>query len=132
MGDGRKRALRVKFDRRLKIEFHGAKITSDAGLILYREMDDILGLTAHVEEVLQDPRTRKNNEHRMTALLRKIQYRTLTTLLEKLIKISAKVVQHSGYVMFQMAEVAVPRDMFAAILDKIAQLRICRGPGWNG
>jgi len=40
MGDGRKRDLRVQFDRRLKLEFHGAKITSNGGLFLHRELDD--------------------------------------------------------------------------------------------
>jgi hypothetical protein len=48
---------------------------------------------------------------------------SLTTLREKLIKIGAKVVSHGRYVAFQMAEVAVPRQLFAAILERIAALR---------
>ena len=52
-----------------------------------------------------------------------IQDWTLTSLREKLIKIGAKVVSHGRYVMFQMAEVAIPRDMFADILQRIADLR---------
>jgi hypothetical protein len=48
---------------------------------------------------------------------------SLTSLKEKLIKIGAKVVSHSRYVAFQMAEVAVPRQTFQEILRLIAELR---------
>jgi hypothetical protein len=48
---------------------------------------------------------------------------TLTSLREKLIKIGAKVVSHGRYVTFQMAEVAIPRDVFAELLQRIAALR---------
>ena len=48
---------------------------------------------------------------------------SLTSLREKLIKIGAKVVSHGRYVVFQMAEVAVPRQMFADILSLIFRLR---------
>ena len=45
MGDRRKRALRIQFDGKLRREFHGAKITSDAGLLLFRELDEAFRLT---------------------------------------------------------------------------------------
>ena len=48
---------------------------------------------------------------------------SLTSLREKLVKISAKIVTHARYVTFQMAEVAVPRDLPEEILRMIAQLR---------
>ena len=48
---------------------------------------------------------------------------SLTSLKEKLIKIGAKVVSHGRYVAFQMAEVAIPRNLFADILRLIAELR---------
>ena len=46
MGEAKKGCFRVQFNRRIKLEFHGAKVTSDAGLLLYRELDEVLGLTA--------------------------------------------------------------------------------------
>ena len=45
-GEGKESPLRVAFDRRIKLEFHGARITSDGGLLAYRELDDAFGLTA--------------------------------------------------------------------------------------
>ena len=56
---------------------------------------------------------------RRLALPRSVEHWSLTTLREKLIKIGAKVVRRAKYVTFQMAEVAVPRELFAAILDHI-------------
>ena len=55
-------------------------------------------------------------------LPRPMKHRMLTTLRERLIKIGAKVVTHSRYVFFQMAEVAVPRKLFQAILERIRRL----------
>ena len=63
-------ALRVDFDRRLKLEFHGSRITSDAGLLAYRELDDALGLTDLAGGVLSDGRRGKNTRHLLTGLLR--------------------------------------------------------------
>jgi len=54
---------------------------------------------------------------------------TLTTLREKLIKIGAKVVTHARYVVFQLAEVAVPRKLFAAILERVGRLRLAGASG---
>jgi len=53
-----------------------------------------------------------------------VKHWSLTTLREKLIKIGAKVVTHARYVIFQMAEVAVPRWLFRTILERIRRLRL--------
>ncbi|MHC4331176.1 MAG: transposase, partial [Planctomycetota bacterium] len=77
MGEARKDALRLNFDRKLKLEFHGTKITSDAGLLAYRELDEILGLTSAIDSELRDIRTGKNTRHGLAALLRQSIYSRL-------------------------------------------------------
>jgi hypothetical protein len=63
------------------------------------------------------------NFMRTLAIPRAMERWSLTSLREKLVKIGAKVVSHGRYVTFQLAEVAVPRQMFAEILSLIARLR---------
>ena len=65
---------------------------------------------------------------RRLALPRAVKHWTLTTLREKLVKIGAKVVAHARYVIVQMAEVAIPRKLFAIVLERIQRLR-CPEPG---
>ena len=60
---------------------------------------------------------------RTLALPKEVEHWSLTTLREKLVKIGAKVVRHGRYVMFQLAEVAVPRNLFREILRRIDKLR---------
>ena len=56
---------------------------------------------------------------RRIALPASVKHWTLTTLRDKLIKIGGKMVQHARYVTFQLAEVAIPRRLYRAILDRI-------------
>ena len=70
MGDAKKSSFRVQFNRRIKLEFHGAKVTSDAGLLLYRELDEAFGLTAIGSKNVVEERTGKNIQHGIAALLR--------------------------------------------------------------
>ena len=74
MGERGKRALRVNFDGKLKLEFHGTTISSDAGLLVYRELDESLGLTADLDDLIDEPRMGKNIQHKLTALFRQSVY----------------------------------------------------------
>jgi Transposase DDE domain group 1 len=63
-------ALRIAFDHRLKLEFHGSRVTSDAGLLPFRDLDDALGLTDLAGEVLAETRRGQNSRHTLIAQLR--------------------------------------------------------------
>jgi hypothetical protein len=67
MGEATAEPSRVDFDRRIKLEFHGARITSDGGLLAYRELEDAFGLT---EIAITKPRTMRIGIDNPTAELR--------------------------------------------------------------
>mgnify|MGYP001025287949 CR=1 FL=1 len=69
-GEADRSVLRLDFDRRLLLQFRGSTITSDAGLLAYRELDDTLCLTDMAANALADARTGKNGRHRLAGLLR--------------------------------------------------------------
>src|SRR5512134_2690256 len=69
-GEARGDPVQLDFDRRLKLEFHDSKITSDAGLLAYRELDEALGLTTAAGAALSDLRRGRNTRHVLTGLLR--------------------------------------------------------------
>ncbi len=70
MGESKNGLLRVDFDRRVKLEFPGSKVTSDGGLLAYRELDDALGLTEMAAGALRDGRRGKNGWHAVVGMLR--------------------------------------------------------------
>src|SRR6202521_3095694 len=69
-GESKGEVLRLDFDRRLMLQFHGSVVTSDAGLLASRELDDALGLTAVAGETVADARTGKNGRHALVGMLR--------------------------------------------------------------
>jgi hypothetical protein len=62
-GESNGHVLRLDFDRRLMLQFRGSVVTSDAGLLAHRELDDALGLTTVAGEMLADARTGRNGRH---------------------------------------------------------------------
>ena len=74
MGERCTEAIRVDFDGTLKMEFHGTKVTSDAGLLADRELDEAFGLTEMSGLYLSDQRVGKNLQHSLAAVLRQSIY----------------------------------------------------------
>ena len=69
-GETRGGVLRLDFDRRLKLEIHGSKVTYDAGLLAYRELDDAVRLSEIAGDTLSDTRRGKNGRHGLVGQLR--------------------------------------------------------------
>lgn len=62
--------LKAKFDRRLKLQLHDAKPSSDGGLLLFRELDDAAGLSQMTPWKPRENRTGRNARHQLFALIR--------------------------------------------------------------
>ncbi len=77
MGDAKSGPVRLSFNSQLRVEFRGATVTSDAGLILPRELDERLGLGALIERHLTDPRTGRNLQFPLPDLFRQSIYSSL-------------------------------------------------------
>jgi hypothetical protein len=75
-GESNDGALRLDFDRRLMLQFRGSVVTSDAGLLAYRELDNALGLSTMAGEVLADDRTGKNGRHALVGMIAAIRLRS--------------------------------------------------------
>jgi hypothetical protein len=69
-GEAQNGILHLDFDRRVMVQFRGSVVTSDAGLLAYRELDDVLGLSEMAGKHLADARTGKNGRHALVGLLR--------------------------------------------------------------
>ena len=119
-GESELDALRLDFNRRLMLQFRGSVVTSDAG---WTRLSCRTFAANAVRLQLHALAYNLGNFLRTLATPEPIKDWSLTSLKEKLIKIGAKVVSHGRYVAFQMAEVAIPRQMFQEILRLIAELR---------
>ena len=74
IGEGRTNGIRCRFNPSLGINFQGAKISSDTGILLLREIDERFGITSALEGILQDSRIVSHTQHSCTDLLRQHVY----------------------------------------------------------
>src|SRR6267142_5850802 len=77
MGDATSDPVRLSFNPQLRVEFRGATVTSDAGLLLPRELDERLGLSVVIDRHLTDPRTGHNRQFPLPDLFRQSIYSRL-------------------------------------------------------
>ena len=77
MGESQQEQLSLDFDARVRLEFVGSNITSDAGLLAYRELDEKLGLTEMAGQFLTEQRTGCNVQHQLVPLVRQSVYSRL-------------------------------------------------------
>ncbi len=69
MGEAQNSSKRLYFDAHLRLEFRGAKVTTDAGLLMVRELDEVLGLTEMAAGMLAEGRASNRRQHDLTGLL---------------------------------------------------------------
>jgi hypothetical protein len=77
MGDAESGLVQLSFNSQLRVEFRGATVTSDAGLLLPRELDKRLGLSALIARHLTNPRTGRNRQFPLADLFRQSIYSRL-------------------------------------------------------
>ena len=77
MGDCQNNVFRLAYDRHLKLKFLGRKVTTDAGLLAYQELDQAFGLTKMADDLLEDSRLGSNKQYRLLPLLRQSIYSRL-------------------------------------------------------
>ena len=78
-GEAKNGGMRLLFDRWLRLEFQGAKITTDAGLLAVRELDEMMGLTDMAAALIVEGRMGKNIQHQVSGLLRQSVYARLAS-----------------------------------------------------
>jgi Transposase DDE domain group 1 len=77
LGESENAGLKLRFDGHLRLEFRGAKVTTDAGLLAVRELDEVMGLTDMAGDFICEARTGRNVQHELAGLLKQSVYARL-------------------------------------------------------
>jgi hypothetical protein len=96
VGDATAGPLRLSFNPQLRVEFRGATVTSDAGLLLPRELDERLGLNMLIERHLADPRTGHNRQFPPPDLFRQSIFEYQAASWDRPRRVIAKIEHHLG------------------------------------
>ncbi len=139
MGDATSGPVRFSFNPQLRVEFRGATVTSDAGLLLPRELDERLGLNTLIERHLADPRAGHNRQFPLRDLFCQSIYSRLAgyedtndaerlvedpafRMLERLFKTGGRLIRPARCFTLQLAESYLTRPLFREIVARIEQL----------
>ena len=77
MGESQNQPFQLSFNRFLRVDFQGSRVTSDGGLLVVRELDERLGLTGLIQNHLVDSRTGRNIQFPLADLFRQFAYSRL-------------------------------------------------------
>ena len=117
MGDAASGPIRLAFNSQLRVEFRGATVTSDAGLLLPRELDKRLGVDALIEQHLTDPRSGHNRQFPLPDLFRQSIYSRLAGF-----KTGGRLIRHARYFVLQLGESHLTGTLFQQIIGRIERL----------
>ncbi len=73
-GEDQRETIRPEFNRSIMIDFQGAKVTSDTGFLLLREIDERFGILGPIESELEDTRSWVHSKHSQVQMGRQRVY----------------------------------------------------------
>jgi hypothetical protein len=73
-GEGQQEVIRPDFNQAIMVDFHGAKITSDVGFLLVREIDDRVRIIDPMQDCLEDLRSPSHTKHSLVQMVRQRVY----------------------------------------------------------
>jgi hypothetical protein len=108
VGENQNQPFQLSFNRFLRVDFQGSRVTSDGSLLVGRELDERLDLTGLIQNHLVDSRTGRNTQFPLAGMFRQSAY--------------SRLVKHARYYWLLLAEGHLTRQRFGSMLRRIAAL----------